>query len=36
MISATFIGIFMVPGFYVCVRQMTDRMSKKPKAPRQG
>ncbi|SMO70678.1 efflux RND transporter permease subunit [Paracoccus laeviglucosivorans] len=29
MIAATFLGIFMVPGFYVTVRQMTERMGRK-------
>ncbi|AGT10314.1 efflux RND transporter permease subunit [Paracoccus aminophilus] len=29
MISATFLGIFMVPGFYVVVRRLTTRRQKK-------
>ncbi len=28
MIAATFLGIFMVPAFYVTVRRLTDRRAR--------
>jgi multidrug efflux pump len=32
MMAATFIGVFMVPSFYVVVRRLTDRRVRRQKA----